>query len=154
MSSTAPGTSSSSGCATPTSSWVRRLAIGLRSSCEASATNRRCRSTDDSSAASVSLVVRASRPTSSCDDGTGTRRLRSVLAVIAAISPRIPSTGRSARRVTSQVTPATTTSSSGSPISMAVRTDPTASCSGVSADPARTVTCAPWVSLASSTANR
>ena len=39
VSSTAPGRSSSSGCAAPTSSWVRSEAIGLRSSCEASATN-------------------------------------------------------------------------------------------------------------------
>lgn len=74
--------------------------------------------------------------------------------MIAAISPRIPSTGRSARRVTSQVTPATTTHSNGSPISMAVRTDPTASCSGASAAPARTVAFPPRVSLASTTANR
>ena len=80
VSSTAPSRSSSSGWAAPTSSWVRSEAIGLRSSCEASATNRRWRSTEASSAASVSLVVRASRAISSRESGSGTRRERSVLA--------------------------------------------------------------------------
>ncbi len=136
MSSTAPSRSSSSGWAAATSSWVRSEAIGLRSSCEASATNRRWRSTEDSSAASVSLVVEASRATSSWVPGTGTRRARSSLAVIAAISRRMPSTGRSARRVTSQVTHATTASSSGKPISITVSAVFTAPCSAESGAPA------------------
>ena len=51
-----------------------------------------------------------------------------MLAVMALISCRMPSTGRSARRVTSQVTPATTMSSTGSPNSMELVTVETASC--------------------------
>ncbi len=136
MSSTAPSRSSSSGCAAATSSCVRSEAIGLRSSWEASATKRRCRSTEVSNAASVSLVVLASRAISSCVSGSGTRRARSWDWVIAAISLRMPSTGRSARRVTSQVTPATTPSSSGKPISITVSALRTAPCSAASGEPA------------------
>lgn len=113
----------------PTSSCVRSEAIGLRSSCEASATKRRCRSTEASSTVRVSLVVRASRAISSRESGSGTRRRRSSDAVIADSSLRMPSTGRRALRVTSQVTPATTASRTGRPVSMAPRTVSTASCS-------------------------
>ena len=69
-------------------------------------------------------------------------------AVIAAISPRIPSTGRSARRVTSQVTPATTTSSSGQPDQHGGRA-PCArrSCSAASGAPAHTVSVPAAVSV-------
>lgn len=154
MSATAPSTSSSSGWAAPTSSWVRSDAMGLRSSCEASATNRRWRSTDVSSAASVSFVVRARRATSSCVAGSGTRRARSCDAVIADISLRMPSTGRSALRVTSQVTAPTTPSSTGKPISMTVSAVPTALCSAASAAPAYTVRSPCRVFFTSSAANR
>ncbi|MDQ0598862.1 hypothetical protein QF037_003207 [Streptomyces canus] len=118
-------------------------AIGLRSSCEASATNRRRRSTEVSSAAGVALVVRASRATSSWVSGSGTRRARSSEAVIAAISRRMPSTGRRARRVTSQVAAATTPSSRGKSISMTVSAVSTALCSVSRDSPAYTVGSAP-----------
>ncbi len=110
--------------------------MGLRNSCEASATKRRCRSTAVSRAASVSFVVTARRPISSCVSGSGTRRDRSVDRVIAAISRRMPSTGPSARRVTSQVTTATTASSSGTATSMEVRTLSMAARSTSSGEPA------------------
>lgn len=74
--------------------------------------------------------------------------------MIAAISRRIPSTGRSARRVTSQVTPATTSSSNGSPISIAPRTVPTASCSAASGAPAWTVRVTPAGVVACTDAKR
>lgn len=112
--------------------------MGLRSSCEASATKRRWRSTEASSAVSVSLVVRASLATSSWVLGSGTRLLRSSEAVMAAISRRMPSTGFSARRVTSQVTPPTTTSRAGTPMTIATVVARTALCCGWSEAPAWT----------------
>ncbi|MCQ0005758.1 hypothetical protein LUX73_14505 [Actinomadura madurae] len=108
----------------------------MRSSWAASATNPRCRVTDRSRAARVSFVVPASSATSSRVPGTGTRRVRSPEAVISASSPRIAATGRSARRVTSQVTAATTASSRGSPASIARPTAATASRVAVRAAPA------------------
>jgi hypothetical protein len=66
----------------------------------------------------------------------------------------MPSTGRSARRVTSQVTPATTTSSSGRPTTIAVRTSPTACCWVSSGKPAYTVTVSPVGVVASTPAKR
>ena len=55
---------------------------------------------------------------------------------MAAISARIPSTGRRARLVTTYVTPLTVTSSRGRPISMAVNAVSTALCSAESGAPA------------------
>ncbi|CAM5455878.1 hypothetical protein SALBM135S_03789 [Streptomyces alboniger] len=125
--------------------------MGLRSSWEASATKRRCRSTEVCRAVSVSFVVRARRAISSCVSGSGTRRARSSDAVIADISAVMAATGRSARRVTSQVTPATTASSSGKPISIDVSAVDTALCSSASEPPAWTVK-SPRSSVLTSTA--
>lgn len=63
-------------------------------------------------------MVSASRAISSWVCGTGTRRCRS-RSLISATSVRIASTGRSARPVTHQVTPATVSSSSGMPTARA-----------------------------------
>ncbi|WP_368077438.1 hypothetical protein [Actinomadura sp. WMMB 499] len=133
---------------------MRSEAIGLRSSCDASATNARCRAVESSSAASVAFVVTASRPTSSCASGTGTRRDRSPATVISASSARTASTGCSARRVTSHVTPATTASSSGSPTSIERVTVPTALRAASSSAPACTVTVSPAGVVTSTAANR
>ena len=104
-----------SGWDRPTSSPVRIAVSGLRSSCEASATNRRCRAAASSSRASMSFIVRARRPISSSVPGSGTRCDRSAL-VIAVTAPRICSTGRSARPTTSHTVPQASTSRNGTPM--------------------------------------
>ena len=74
---------------------MRRIASGVRSSCEASETNARSRLNATSSRASISFSVRPSRPISSLAGGTGSRSLVPA-AVTAAAWRRIRSTGRSA----------------------------------------------------------
>lgn len=74
--------------------------------------------------------------------------------MIAAISARMPSTGRSARLVISQVTAATISSMTGSPSSIAPRTLPTAFCSVASGAPAWTVRVTPAPVVAETEAKR
>jgi hypothetical protein len=77
------------------SSSVRRIASGVRSSWLASDTNARSRVNAASKRLSISFSVRPSRPISSLASGTGRRSPLSV-ALIAAARRRIRSTGRSA----------------------------------------------------------
>ena len=60
---------------------VRRLVTGVRSSCDASATSRRCAATEPSSVSSMVLKRAAIRPTSSLPRAS-TRRARSSVAVM------------------------------------------------------------------------
>ncbi len=92
--------------------------MGLRSSCAASATKRLCRSTAVSSRSRVPFTVVASAAISSFELGTGTRWCRS-RAVMSATLALIAATGPSARPTESQVMPATTSSSAGTPGSSA-----------------------------------
>ena len=94
--------SACSGWARSTSSSVRILVRGLRSSCEASATNRCWRRTASSTRASVSFIVRASRSISSPVRGSGIRPPR-LVSVISAICARIRSTGRRTRPISHHV---------------------------------------------------
>ncbi len=110
----AAGQSVRSGWASETSRLVRSAAIGLRSSCEASATKRCCWAAERSSRSSVALVVRAIRAISSPERGTGTRR-SSRCSPISASSARIASTGRSARLVAVQAISATSSAAAGTP---------------------------------------
>ena len=66
-----PGGRPSARCST--SMFVRRLASGVRSSCDASATSWRCASTDRSSASRVVLNDRVRRPSSSSAPLSGSR---------------------------------------------------------------------------------
>ena len=66
-----PRRSMASGWASATSACWRMAAIGERSSCEASATNRRSRARARSSRSSIRFMVSASRPISSRDGGPG-----------------------------------------------------------------------------------
>ena len=90
-----------SGCDSATSSWARLEASGLRSSWEASATNRRCRWAERCSRSSMAFMVWAKRPTSSLTGGSPTRRSSEAVSVMAATWARMTSTGRSARPTSS-----------------------------------------------------
>ena len=98
----------------PTSSWARMLANGLRSSCEASETKRRSWSRLRCSRSSIVFIVVARRATSSCDGGTSTR-WSSVDREIVSTVARSCSTGRSARPTSSQATSPTNNTSTGVP---------------------------------------
>ena len=74
---------------------------GVRSSCDASARNRRSASRARSSAASISLSVRASRPTSSSASGCGSRLRGSPVRSISAAAPARRPSGLSAGRINS-----------------------------------------------------
>ena len=114
--------------------------MGLRSSCEASAT-KRALPVDRGLQRGERLVGRTGQPGDlvvRCA-GSGTRRERSAEAVIAAISLRMPSTGRNARRVTSQVAPPTTSSRTGRPASIDTAAVPTAPSRAASDEPAWTI---------------
>ena len=91
-----------SGWALATSACWRMAAIGDRSSCDASATNRRCRSWADCRPSSMRFTVAARRATSSSVAGWGTRRPRSS-GDTASAAARMASTGASARPTTAHV---------------------------------------------------
>ena len=97
-----------------TSRSVRMLAIGERSSCEASETKRLSRSAAAWIRSSMELRVRASLPTSSSASGSATRYSRLTPAT-SATSRRIISIGRSARPTTNQEMTPTITSRIGAP---------------------------------------
>ena len=93
------------------SAYPRTVASGVRSSCEASATNWRMRSSlasrtanDCSIWASIALSERDSEATSSRVVGSGTRCVRSPAAMAAAVSS-IRVSGRKARRTAYQPIP-------------------------------------------------
>ena len=97
-----------------TSTVVRIVASGLRSSWDASDTNWRWRCCAASSRSSMSFIVCASRATSSSVAGSSMRRWR-VAWLISSTSWRMRSTGRRARPTSHQVTIPTRTTSSGMP---------------------------------------
>ena len=95
------------------SAYPRIDVSGVRSSCDASATNRRRRSSERrrcSKAASIraSIVLRAipSRPTSVRSSAGSTRRVRSPAAMASAVLP-IPSSGCMPTRTSHKASPAT-----------------------------------------------
>jgi hypothetical protein len=127
-----------------TSTSVRMLATGLRSSCEASDTNWRWRRADCSSRASMAFIVRARRPISSPEAGSGTRRCM-VAPPMASTSARMASTGRSARPTSAHATPATSRTSPGSPHHSARRTASTLRATSSTGVAAHTVSSPPGV---------
>ena len=112
------GQSSSSGCCSASSSCARSPVSGLRSSCETSPTNPRCRSIVPSSRCSVRFTDCASSDTSSAVSGTVTRP--GSPPVMSASSPLIFRTGRSARRTA----PATIHATSAVPVTAAPASRP------------------------------
>lgn len=106
--------SSLSGCSNATSICARMAAKGLRNSWEASPTKRRSWSAAAAKRSSMSLTVRASRPISSSEGGTGTRWVKSPRIWIVRL--RICSTGRSARPTANQTVPTTMINRMGKPI--------------------------------------
>ena len=115
------GQSARSELRSATSRLARIDASGLRSSCDASDTNCRCRCDDCSSRSSIAFIVCASRPTSSSVPGSGTRRWM-VEPVIDAAWSRIASTGRSARPAKYHTANATRSTRSGTAIHIRVVT--------------------------------
>ena len=84
-----------------TSMLVRRLVSGVRSSCPASATRRRCWAREEASAASIVLKDAASRPISSRRvTSMGTSRSR--VAATCSAAPVSTATGRTAPREANQ----------------------------------------------------
>jgi len=107
--------SSPSGWSRATSSWVRMLAIGLRSSCAVSETRSRWCCCASASRESMSFSVTASARTSSRAGGTG--RSRGMPVCVTSAAPRRNSViGRSVYPVSSQVARASRPNSSGVPI--------------------------------------
>ncbi len=88
--------------------------MGLRSSWEASETNRRCWAAAVSSRSSMVFMVWARRPTSSSVGGWGSRRC-SVDAVMRSASARMASTGRSARPTSTHAITPTSATRAGNP---------------------------------------
>ena len=88
--------SSRCGLASVTSASARTIAVGVRSSCDASAMKRRCCSNDCSSRFSKSLITRANR-TSSSPPPTG-KRSCNVVALMAVACSAIDATGARLRR--------------------------------------------------------
>ena len=78
--------------------FVCRLVSGVRSSCDASATKRRCVSIDSSSAASIVLNAVPSRPSSSGPPASATRSLGSPVRAIRSAAPVRRLTGTRAAR--------------------------------------------------------
>src|SRR5215471_6442542 len=132
------GQSCCSGWSSATSSWVRMLAIGLRSSCAVSETRSRWRCWAASRRASMSFSVTARTRTSSCASGTGSVLGRPVPATTWA-PRRNAEIGRSVDPTTSQVTQASNSSSTGVPISSPWVTASTLSDTGSNATPAITM---------------
>ena len=99
-----------------TSMFVRRLVSGVRSSCDASATSWRCAARERSSASSIALNARASRP--------ARRRPR----------PRSAATGRAVAR-----DPSSVASSAGAPAASAARAtaQPSSAASAMPSEPRR-----------------
>ena len=89
------------------STFVRTAVSGVRSSCDASATRRRCAPTEPSSAASIALKRAASRPSSSLPP-TATRSVRSPVAATLSAAAVRRRTGRSAAVATSAASAAAT----------------------------------------------
>src|SRR5215472_671104 len=114
------------------------LAIGLRSSCAVSETRLRCRCWAASSRASMSLSVTARSCTSSRASGTGSS-LGCPVSVTSWAPRRRAEIGRSVDPVTSQVTQASRSNSSGVPTSRPWVTASTLSVTGWKATPAITV---------------
>ncbi len=84
-----------------TSTFVRRLVIGVRSSCDASATSWRWRHCASSSAPSIALKLTPSRPSSSRPVAS-TRRERSPVERTSSAASASRSTGRTAGRASSR----------------------------------------------------
>ena len=103
---------SSSGWAAATSSAEMIVVSGLRSSCDASPTNRCCAAWPASIRASISFMVTASAAISSRLSGTGTRPVRSD-ALMSATRERISSTDLIERRTRTYVAAADTAMTNG-----------------------------------------
>ena len=136
--STSASSSAVSGSASPrrwaTSSCVRMLASGLRSSCAASATKARWVRRAAATRSSISLRVVARALISSWVAGTGSRSVSDEVASIRAAPRRSASTGRNAAPMIRQAMTASTASSSGKSTSSSSRSvRPLASTSAVGA---------------------
>ena len=117
-----------------TSSWVRMLASGLRSSWAASATNDRCLRRAPATRSSMSLSVVARALISSPDGGTGNRSVSDEVSSIWVAPWRSASTGLRAAPMTRHSIAASTASSRGKSTSRRVRSvRPLASRSAVGA---------------------
>ena len=114
-------TSVRSGARRATSAALRIDAIGLRSSCEASDTNRRRWASDASNRPSIAFIVSASSAISSRVAGTGIRSCR-VPPEIVAVRSVIARTGRSAREASTHATSAVARVTSGASTQIVVRT--------------------------------
>nr|KEP22908.1 hypothetical protein DA06_14775 [Georgenia sp. SUBG003] len=117
--------SSGSSLAEATSSIACMLASGVRSSWDASETKCSRRSVAAWMRASIRFIVSASRWSSSCAGGVGTRCDRSPAPMVAAFR-RIRSTGASARPTLSHVTRPVRASTSGKIATMSRVVSPTA----------------------------